>query len=1611
MNQPAPCHSTSRMRNLIRLLLSACLLIALLPTPALALSPSKLRQVPPPTPPDGGELKSKDRSQLQTEAAAASIALPGSPLNILVYDDGSLSLKEAGKNHFYSSRASGFFLWIGDDVYGPSVPAGIAHNQYTLLAQTGLLGTGTQSDPWRVTSTLAAGSTGITVVQTVSYANSQRYIDFSWQISGSSQIIKPVTLFHAADLYVDGNDYGTGYLNSTNRAVGGYNVSTGVYGIFTPITPPQAYEESFYSTIWSRIGGTTRGIGFQNRIETAYIDNGAGLQWNLGVLGANSPVTVYSRFSVAPENTSSPALEAQPLDPQVVENHLPLLHEFEFGKQVASTSRDYRSGPFTFEVPISRYYGDYKSGRAYLTVRAFDIDSPNERYTLQINGSSDCDVSGDFRGVNGGWQTMTVSFASRCLNFPTLPANLHDYMTSPIPTTTVLSPASNTFQLVPVTSGRSYKTLIAYALLRIGGSRPVLFGHGVDLGCENGDTRSLSEWGNWIYNQNMPGLGALVDGSYTLGGQAAQWQMSYRELKRVLGLRDKLTPGVAEPDRIIVVGHSMGGLAGRAFVNLEHSRGNYVVEQLVALATPNDGTDLSGIASNMGCAGPARHDLSRDFVRKTFNVENNLVSAWSVWPLIHSGNSAASSHMSSIAARYGIRANDGVVWVDEVQVLPYDTDKVYKWSDDAYSGENISVWCRDVNPGCGLHVMVPSFKSVYDLISTLAGVGKIVEASTTLTSASAPTQLQQVEEPSAATNTTSNQAAISSAVAMERQNLAVMDGTVGANGVDNRTFVVDETTSLALQPTFENGAAQDLALTLIDPYGTRYPADGFAQFVGTPLPGQWTLEVRSGNTGGSYRTLLSTTSDLQLETLPGNDSAQYPVQGETVTLGIRVVDGTAVLTSLAASATVITPDGQPVQVNLNDLGQSGDAIAGDGLYSGAFQTNSSTSAGAYLVSYTVQGARNDNRPFQRVVGSEFTVIAGAGLTDNAVQWSTQDTDGDSLIDVVTAGITLVPPSAGTYEVVGSLLNGYSNAFIGQGAEQVSVLPQQVGLPQLVTMQFGGDMLGSLQTDLYLGLVNLSLSYREDAAGAGTDTVLDYRNGLPGNLALSSPSLQVPLVLVTADTYSLVDNNGNGLADALRFNVGVNPRFGGNYTLQATLQDSSGQSFAFFERGVQLYQGLQTVSIDFSASDLWKNGVAGPFKLANLSLHPVAPENLQAGSIELSDLYVTAPLSLDLFDGIASLTITSNADVSRAYVRISPATPDNIYPVGTSITLSPVIVDPDVVLVRWVVDGVEHRESPLQLTLATNTSISAVFAFPTVTLSVVSGSILADGSSSSQLSILVRNGASIPVPNAQITLATTLGTIAGTVTTGTNGVATTVLRSGTTLGRADVTATYHGSQGQTSVLFVAGPPASIEMGAGPTTLIADGASTSAVVAVVRDSVGHPLPGVQVTFGTNLGTLTSPSVTDVNGAVAITLKAGVMLGTAIVSASAGTVSNATHVQLVAGPPAVLEMSADQLLLKADGTSTSTISVVVHDAFTHPLPGITINLKTNLGTITSPIVTAEDGKATALLTAGTSPGTVNVLITVGSVTGTGGDVAGTVTITLVEAVRKLYLPYALK
>ena len=274
-----------------------------------------------------------------------------------------------------------------------------------------------------------------------------------------------------------------------------------------------------------------------------------------------------------------------------------------------------------------------------------------------------------------------------------------------------------------------------------------------------------------------------------------------------------------------------------------------------------------------------------------------------------------------------------------------------------------------------------------------------------------------------------------------------------------------------------------------------------------------------------------------------------------------------------------------------------------------------------------------------------------------------------------------------------------------------------------------------------------------------------------------------------------------------------------------------------------------------------------------------------------------------------------------------------------------------------------------------------------------GPVIANGVDTVAVRATVQ-GASGPLSSIPVTFSTTAGSFAASATTATattnaSGIATVNLIAPTSPGTATVTASASGFSASTTITFVAGAAAVVQLVANPTTVNPN--ATSSITARVTDAQGNPVSGQTITFtAPSRGTLSAlTGITDTNGQFAVTYTAGATPATDTIQVR--TVNGITGtLSITITPPAgatsiVLLVSSPQL--DSDGTDTVTLTALVRNTSNNFVQGAAVSFAIREGDSGGIQVvraaTDATGTATALLTTGGDPAnrTINVTATTGT------------------------------
>ncbi|MCE7983042.1 MAG: hypothetical protein DYG89_17800 [Caldilinea sp. CFX5] len=412
----------------------------------------------------------------------------------------------------------------------------------------------------------------------------------------------------------------------------------------------------------------------------------------------------------------------------------------------------------------------------------------------------------------------------------------------------------------------------------------------------------------------------------------------------------------------------------------------------------------------------------------------------------------------------------------------------------------------------------------------------------------------------------------------------------------------------------------------------------------------------------------------------------------------------------------------------------------------------------------------------------------------------------------------------------------------------------------------------------------------------------------------------------------IDLNRDGLYDLLRVTSTISATTPGLYHLSASLNDQAGQLITDITKDVDLHTGVNpTITLDFAGGLIRQHGIDGPYQVTQVRL-TTAGEVIDQQSLAATTQPYTAtafafPL-VTLAGDFHDAAVAMNQDSQNNYLTIvAPIQSGN----NGVVIAQGRLVDKDDQEIQWVetsvavtagavqsitlpfsatqilshgVDGpyvlknvlIYHTGDPNQaitdlppyVTAGYRHSDLTVFigAAATLAMTATPGQLIADGSSTSTLTVVAKDANGNPTPNQVVHFTTTLGLLpASSGKTDLNGQVSVNLLAPTTVGNATVIASVGAINRTATVTFVAGAPALLTTVITPTTLAADGQSVATVRATVTDGFGNPIAGQVVNFTTSSGSISSSAQTTANGVALAPLTAATTTGVAQVTASLG------------------------------------------------------------------------------------------------------------------------------
>jgi hypothetical protein len=282
----------------------------------------------------------------------------------------------------------------------------------------------------------------------------------------------------------------------------------------------------------------------------------------------------------------------------------------------------------------------------------------------------------------------------------------------------------------------------------------------------------------------------------------------------------------------------------------------------------------------------------------------------------------------------------------------------------------------------------------------------------------------------------------------------------------------------------------------------------------------------------------------------------------------------------------------------------------------------------------------------------------------------------------------------------------------------------------------------------------------------------------------------------------------------------------------------------------------------------------------------------------------------------------------------------------------------------------------------------------MTLSLSPTSITADGTSTTTATATVDDSTGAPVTGDTVTIASSDPGEKVTPTPATdngNGTYTATITSSTTVGTPTITATdstslVSGSDltASTTLTQTVDPPASVAVTLSPTSIVANGTSTTTATATVKDAGGLLLPNETVTFkSSDTGDKVSTTANAGSGTYTATITSSTTVGTPTITATDGTVSGTATLTQTVGSAATVTVAASPAVILANGTSTATVTATVTDAQGHLLTGQSVSFKsTDSGQFFGQVSDNGNGTYSVQVRSSTTVGSATITATDSSV-----------------------------
>lgn len=546
------------------------------------------------------------------------------------------------------------------------------------------------------------------------------------------------------------------------------------------------------------------------------------------------------------------------------------------------------------------------------------------------------------------------------------------------------------------------------------------------------------------------------------------------------------------------------------------------------------------------------------------------------------------------------------------------------------------------------------------------------------------------------------------------------------------------------------------------------------------------------------------------------------------------------------------------------------------------------------------------------------------------------------------------------------------------------------LPTGESVAASSNSVGRATADLQLPVRAGPVEVVAEANGLIARQVVDVRPGLADSVVLEAFPERIAPDRQTSLRATVLDADGNPVPDAqVRFGSSGSGAFDNGANSIDAVTNSGGAAF-----------------VDLTAvgsSDIAVSVEVVPDGLQTSSTVFVSSGAVQLGSLEVNALSSELPADGVSETRIRALVTGSDGDpVEGATVAFNTS--------AGSIDASAVTDSNGVASATLTAPGRPGNATITAQIGGLSSAVQVIFSASEATeivLQLAPASVAAGDSS--VVRATARDSRGVPVAGERLFFDVVSNASGGTlsdrfITTDQNGVASAVYTSGLGVSQAvtDVLRVSGAGEGvgASASLTVQVRIASLELTSINSAIRANGSDQTTIRARLLDVNSNPIPGIEVTFGTSTGVLSQTVVETGGDGVADTiLTAPTQSGETIVSASIQGATETILVELLAGTPANISLSAVPNAISPGGEVLLT--AFLEDANGNPVEGANVDFlqsgSTALGIIEdAEAETGTDGRATATFVAGNQAG-VQQVVARSAAGGGSGVISSSVAITV--------------